>query len=290
MQENSSLTPDAINIRNGWVKEISDLTNEKSVLESQLDPIDPGKTLRIRNLLSKINNRIDELRHSYRAWLPILPLSRCPICKKLLKRSIDIVGLDGPWWDHYSPIRKESGYRDPHMIGFDGAVHQTEPTPPFSPLVKPGPQAPFIIPRILESDGVIAVLYGFKIGLNKAYVISYFSASYPKSIALVNDWGTGAYSVPTEELDSKGERCFGWNVAYNFIEDYDFELEPWIARGKLLWISEDDTDMTLQNQVATCPYLNLPGLREQMFMRDGRTWSSADVRAHIEKLENESSG
>lgn len=290
MQGNSSLTTDAINLRNVWVAEISELTSEKPALEAQLNPKDPGKTSRIRRLLSEKNGRIDELLQLYLAWLPILPFSRCPICKKQVKRSIDIVGLNGPWWDHFSPTRKESGYRDPHMIGFDGAVHQTEPTPSFYPLVKPGPQAPFVIPKILECDGVLAVLYGFKVGPNKAYAITYFSEAYPKSINLVNDWGTDTYSVPKEQLDSNGERCFGWNQAYNFIEDYDFELEPWIARGKLLWISEDDTDMTLQNQVATCPYLNLPGLREQMFMRDGRTWSSADVRAHIEKLENESSG
>jgi|GEM_PF-6395050 len=288
MQGNRQLTSQAIELRNGWVTEISELTREKSALEPQLDPKDPGKELRIRGLLSGINERIGELLRLYRDWLPVLPISRCPICKQLVKRSVDIVGLNGPWWDYYSPTRKESGYRDPHMIGFDGAVHQIEPTPPFYPLVKPGPQAPFVIPRILRNDGVFAVLYAFQVASNKAYAITYFAESYPESIALVNDWGTNTYAVPTDRLDANGARCFGWNEAYNFVEDYDFDLEPWIANKKLFWISEDDPEMALQDRVEHCPYLDVLGLREQMFIRNGRTWSSADVRAHIEKQTNES--
>jgi hypothetical protein len=286
MQRSRQLTEQAIELRNSWVTEISELTREKSALEPQLDPKDPGKAIRIRRLLSEKNERISELLQLYRAWLPVLPISRCPICKQLVKRSVDIVGLNGPWWDYYSPTRKESGYRDPHMIGFDGAVHQLEPTPPYYPLVKPGPQAPFVIPRILGIEGVFPVLFGLQVGSNRAYAITYFAESYPESISLVNDWGTHTYAVPAGRLDSDGNMCFGWNEAYNFVEDYDFDLEPWIANKKLLWISEDDREMALHNRVENCPYLDVPGLREQMFMRNGKTWSSADVRAHIEKQTN----
>jgi hypothetical protein len=75
-------------------------------------------------------------------------------------------------------------------------------------------------------------------------------------IKKVNDWGTQRYweeESPFPELLTPGQYvCLSTDP-----EEYDFDLAPWIRKGKLLWIAPDDPTFTLRSFVARCPYIDL---------------------------------
>ena len=67
------------------------------------------------------------------------------------------------------------------------------------------------------------------------------------------------------------------NAPYHELKDEaDFDLAPWLEQGQMWWIAPDDESFTLQNQVETCPYLNLPGRKQFLYVHRGRIWASGE--------------
>lgn len=221
-----------------------------------------------------MNNEIQELLESYMKGLPIRDLSRCPFTGEKVSMAIDDMGLDGLWWNYNAPKRPENKLPDT-WFALDGALKLKGEAEIAPFLCSPGPDVPFVLPRLLEFIQVKAVISTLKIGDHTAYPISYYADPMLYGEIRVNDWGTGRYwetgsMIP--ELWSPGQY-----ISLTPDEDeYDFDLEPWIKTGKLLWILPDDDSMTLHSHVYGCPYLDLPGNRRLKFIRDGFVWEDEE--------------
>ncbi len=208
----------------------------------------------------------------YEEGLPRLALSRCPHTGLVEKHSFDPYGMDGLWWNYHAPARplRERLFT---CQAITGAVRIEPPAENFPFLARPGPGAPFVIPRLLEHPQVQAVVSSLACGRHQAFCIAYFAPDEVDGVEWPNDWGAG------ERWAEGGETYGGWTEAPDFEQEWDFDLAPWIERGKLFWIAPGDRRLALQRAVHGCPYLNLAGVRSMQHVQNGRVWTAAEILA-----------
>ncbi len=199
----------------------------------------------------------------YLASLPRPAVARCPFTDVVVHHSVDTGGLDGPWWDYGWPQRPVETL-PPTFFAFTGALRLGAPLPDLERLAKPGPEAPFVVPRLLRAEGMRAVLSSLSVAGWPAWTITYFVRQAP-AIERFNDWG-----APRYWLD--GGLGVEWDSMTEDAEPLDFELAPWIDRGALLWIAPGDGDARLQSTTVGCPYLGLPGRRTFLRVQAGTAW------------------
>jgi hypothetical protein len=135
----------------------------------------------------------------------------------------------------------------------------------FPFLCKPGPEVPFVIPRILEVEGMRAVISQVPIGPHRGYAIVYFAEDPPETLERFNTWGAGSY-----------ETFAGWDSVVEDAESLDFELEPWVESGKLLWIAPGDKRLELRGEAEACPYFGLEGRRSFIRIQAGEVWDGPE--------------
>ena len=104
-----------------------------------------------------------------------------------------------------------------------------------------------------------------RIGAHQGYVVSYFSAKAAEVAPLTSEWGANHYWRGNGEPIVTAEAYETWPAP-------DFDLAPWIARGKLFWITPDDADWRLSDDLSDCPYLDLPGSKTHQHVQSGRVW------------------
>ncbi|BCB76098.1 hypothetical protein GCM10022251_56710 [Phytohabitans flavus] len=197
----------------------------------------------------------EKVTERYRELLPEVPVARCPFTDAPVWWPIDTAGLDGWFWEYPSGARRHPRTRPPTWVAMTGAMRLAEPVE-YTPFpVVPGPGAPFVVPRILGSaPEVRAVIAEVAVGRHTGWAISYFGRP-AAGTRLVNLWGGDSYPVVEDGLWT------GWERERSGVERYDFDLEPWIGTGALLWITPGDESATLRQGVDKCPYLDLPGPR-----------------------------
>ncbi len=220
--------------------------------------------------LSGMGIEIQGLLGRYLEGLPVREVSRCPFTGETLSLAIDDLGLDGLWWNFDAPKRPESTLPKT-WFALDGALKLSGKPEKAPFLCCPGPDVPFVLPRLLEYIQVKAVISTLQIGSHTAYPIVYYADPPLQGEARVNDWGTQCYwetgsLIP--ELWTPGQ----YVSLIPDTSEYDFDLEPWIKAGKLLWIAPGDLGLTLHSHVSHCPYLNLPGRRRLKYIQDGKVW------------------
>lgn len=217
--------------------------------------------------------RLEALYKEYQESVPIIPLSRCPFCQQVIHHSLDIYDLDGLWWNYRGSVRPDY-YQNtlcPHYLQISGAVHLSRPIKSIPMLVSPGPEVPFVLPRLLEKGSVRAVIYSIEVGKHQAYPIFYFTESKKHKFELFNSWGNNYYEWENEE----GKLIFDQYPTITM--NYDFQIEPWMQQRKLFWIAPGDKELKLRNDVEDCPYLNLPGCREKLYIEEGEIWSAETI-------------
>ncbi|HHQ47736.1 MAG TPA: hypothetical protein ENK19_02500 [Acidobacteria bacterium] len=199
---------------------------------------------------------------AYEAWLPRLLVSRCPLTGHTYRMAIDTGGIDGPWWDSEQPVRPAEP-RPTTWFALAGAmlINGKPPATPFTVL--PGPGAPWVCPRLLRLPGVRAVISRITVGPYPAYPIVYFSQDPHPGVRRLDTWGTHEHVAAS----SNGDPMIA--SSYPVRSDYDFDLAPWIASGRLLWIAPGDRNLELHATSDGCPFLNLPGRREPVMLRRG---------------------
>lgn len=218
-------------------------------------------------------NRVQEVNRRYRALLPDVTVARSPESGALVAWPIDVVGLDGPFWDYESPVRRPSSSRPPDWLAMTGAMRLADPVehPPFA--VVPGPEAPFVVPRILDSPDVRAVIAEVPVGTHTGWTISYFGPR-PEGVRLVNLWGTNTYRKYRET--GRG----GWDWDIPNVSNFDFELAPWLDSGKLLWLEPGDESAALREGLSGCPFVDLPGRRRITVIRNGQIQHLTSFAGH----------
>ncbi|WP_067819060.1 hypothetical protein [Nocardia inohanensis] len=192
----------------------------------------------------------------YAKALPYVPVARCPDTGEVVEYKIDTGDLDGWFWDHDNPWREHRAM-PATWLTMCGAMRLGEPVAFAKFWCEPGPGVPYVIPRILSNDGVHAVLNQISVGPHTGWAISYFGPRVTGS-PLENVWGANTYDV----YDDQGG-WLGWSEHESRVDEYDFELAPWVESGKLQWIEAEDPHVRLRSGVDGCPYLGLPGSRQK---------------------------
>ncbi|MFH1748444.1 MAG: hypothetical protein ABIG44_15530 [Planctomycetota bacterium] len=218
--------------------------------------------------------RLAQVERDYFERLPRLPMSPCPLCGRPLYRSFDPFGLDGLWWR--ADATPEEVPSCPHFCVLVGALSFGNASPSAGDFeVHPGPQAPYVIPRILELPTVIAVVGEIEmVNGYRAYPIAYFAEQRPAPEDLTAGWARPVFTYRR----TLGEG--GWRVPNDL---WDFDLLPWLQRDKLRWCEPGSKNARLSTPSPDqCPYLNLPGERQRMIVQganarpaglpDGSTW------------------
>lgn len=206
------------------------------------------------------------LRQDYFDRLPRIVMSCCPYDQKPLVRTFDPYGLDGPWWDpdaspeesppctHFCVLRGALYYNGQRPVAGDTEVH-------------PGPEVPYVVPRLLETPGMAAVIG--RIEMQNGYVaypIAYFAEKRPPVEELVPAWPRTMYLYETQ----LGEP--GWKTDE---DPWDFDLRPWLRQGKLKWCPPDSDNSTLSDEpTEKCPYLDLPGRRVRIIVHSNQSWEA----------------
>lgn len=200
--------------------------------------------------------KVTQLEKDYFDALPQVIMGCCPFDGKLLSRSFDPFGFDGPWWrsdtvlDEAPPCRHFCLTTGAVTIG-DAEVQGGD----FDAHIGPG--APYLIPRLLALPGMVAVIGRLKMDNGcTAYPISYFAEVRPSHELLGPEWRRN-YFVYT---DPAGEHR--WRLPK---DHWDFELLEAIKSRKARWCPpESDNTWINQSDAYSCPYVGLPGERRPL--------------------------
>ena len=190
------------------------------------------------------------LRAEYVAGLPRVKVARCPFTDAVVTHSLDTAGLDGLWW-RYEDVVQQAEDLPATFFALTGAVRLGEPVEDVPFLVKPGPEAPYVVPRILLHNDVRAVVSQVAVGAHTGYAVTYFADPAPPLLARVNTWGANEHWFTDE-------RGTWWDSSDEDESELDFELAPWVDSGKLRWVAPGDADGRLRTGLDGCPYVDLP--------------------------------
>jgi hypothetical protein len=214
---------------------------------------------------AQARSRMAEAVAHYVDAVPIVRLSRSPFSGAVFETSLDIFGIDGLWWAYDHDYRP---YVEPEATFFawTGALQLDGPPPRWSLKTMVGPGVPFVLPRMLEHPNVTAVASSTLIGEHIGYPIVYFASPAPHELVRVDDWGHAFHSFVREDGSPTSQHAIQHSA------EKDFELEPWLARGKLRWIAPGDLSLELRSGAEGCPYVGLEGERGRQYFQRGRSW------------------
>jgi hypothetical protein len=201
---------------------------------------------------------------SYSAHLPRLTMSCCPFDGKPLVRSFDPFGLDGLWWQ--PDASPEEVPACPHFCVLLGAVNFSGQEPRAgNSEIYPGPQVPYVIPRLLNYPGMYAVIARLRMENGYlAYPVAYFAELRPPPQELTAGWARTCHVYRT---------YMGRDEWLTPNDAWDFDLRPWLEKGKIRWCPTDSDNSVLSTELPwRCPYLNLQGARQRMVVQGNRAW------------------
>lgn len=230
--------------------------------------------------LDNLRQKLTDDRDLYRMSTPVVPLARCPYTNQVVYHSLDIYGLDGLWWDSQVPIRTVDSLPSSFFM-LTGSLSPSGGYEKAPIVVKPGPEVPYVVPEVLSTPGIKAVITTVKIGAHTAYPVFYFIEDWENAVEPMNTWGANYWSFVNADMQ------YGYNEYGVFRDDpeleideddieeedveytYDFDLKKWLDNGKLQWIQSNDPVFTLREGATGCPYLNIQGSRDFVVIYDG---------------------
>ena len=211
---------------------------------------------------SELNRTAKKLSAAYFAGLPRIPLSKCPHTGQPLVKAFDPWGVDGFWWQEGEAGSCSEPPAPPTFAVLTGALNLAGKPPLGGKTADAhvGPPMPFVIPRILDMPDMIAVISCLSMACGyKAYPIAYFTTTKPAPGTLTSTWRRTSYGW----VDETGDPATSYPT-----DPWDFELGPWIDRGKVQWIAPDDSTLQLQSGTAAkCPYVGMEGRHMRQIIR-----------------------
>lgn len=209
----------------------------------------------------ELRQEMSALETLYFDRLPRPQLSRCPFCAEPFHHSFDPWGVNGFWWQEEAGEPEDEPPTCSHFGVLQGAL-DLKGKPPmggvaFEAFVGPG--VPFVIPRVLTQDGVVAVISSLPMATGyRAYPIVYFARDPLPPGSFTNPWTRTSYSFAT------AAGGFGWRVD---TDPWDFDLTRWVDEERVMWIEPGDEQMFVHaRRDGRCPYVDLEGIREQQYI------------------------
>lgn len=204
------------------------------------------------------------VRARYVGLLPEVTVARCPDSDsdsdQIVRWAIDVWGLDGWFWEYDRPARRVPDL-PPSWLTMTGALRLAGPVADAPFTARPGPEVPYVLPRLLDQPGVRAVLAQVPVGPHTGWTVTYFGPR--PSVSLANVWGANTY--PARGVNG----VWGWDAHEPLLSQRDFDLGPWLRAGRLLWIAPGDDTARLRADPDGCPYTGLEGDRAPAFVAHG---------------------
>jgi hypothetical protein len=221
-----------------------------------------------RDLASRLWSQKESLARRYYNALPVVVMGVCPYDGIPVERKFDPFGFDGHWW--VNPVPADDKPSCVHFVAVRGAVDFQGKKPPPRPDKREtyiGPGAPFVIPRLLKLDGVVAVIgeLGMEPGY-KAYTITYFGDPLPAPEEGVPNWCEDqlVYVKANGQQEWKSDE-----------DAWDFNLFSWLKSGKLRWCVPGSNNSVLSSEPpGRCPYIGLPGTHKAQYVDEDGAWSA----------------
>lgn len=235
--------------RTDLIGRMLDLYRRRAAADVALDPV-----------RHELASDLVDLERRYARGVPRPVVSFDPISGEPFRLGIDTFGLDGFWWEVDGPQRPSDEPLPLTWYAFTGALRLREPYEDNGFTVKLGPVAPYVVPRVLQREGVVAVVSTVAVGHHDGWLVTYFAPWPHPPGKRINEWARTSYRVRTEPGP------FGWDVALDYPVEWDFDLGPWVEAGKLLWTDPADPGSPPLRGTRGCPYLGLlrPGDPEGM--------------------------
>lgn len=200
----------------------------------------------------------------YYRRLPRMTLSRCPFTGEPLVRAFDPWGMDGFWWQH-DKLRIIDEPAAPNTFQLLQGAVSLNGFPPRGGKGEAviGPDAPFVIPRIMSREGMVAVISSIAMENGyTAYPIVYYSETKPEPGSLTQGWREQTYSY----VDSAGSNS--WRIDAH---PWDFRLGPWVQSRRVRWIDPGDPQLVVQSGYwSDFPYKDLSARRERQTLIEDR--------------------
>ena len=195
--------------------------------------------------------QIEPLIEQYWSILPAAELSCCPFCDEKLFRLFDAIDLNGFWWMDRTQRPHKEPQSCPHFCLLTGAVNFNN-HPVSGGLFEslPGPDVPYVIPRILELPAMKAVISCVEMQCGyRAFAIAYFAQNPPAPKELTQSWAQKIFSFKDE----------GGNKGWDIREDaFDYALASWTKLGKLLAYAQGRL-ICSDDDMAGVEFLNIRG-------------------------------
>ncbi len=246
--------------------ERDDLLAQAAKYERELYPSDESVAEPVGAPRLKLLDAYYKILHEYGDRLPRVAFSRCPHTGQILKRALDPFGLDGPYWHADRIVEIDEPAAPLTFTVLMGALdlHGREPSEVVAEVI-PGPDIPFVVPRLLGLPGMKAVISRLKLETSDtAHVISYFSNENIPPQHLHQHWLRRDLWFPN---DAGGTSWLIQNDAW------DFDLERWIESGHVSWTDPDDLGMVLRDRKSgiQCPFVGLPGNQHPQSLNAGQS-------------------
>lgn len=226
-----------------------------------------------------------------RRRLPYVLISRCPYCDTPIWQKARIFHLrDEAWYleaDNGRKVHEES--LCPHLFCVDGVLnlngHQpTEATGSSNPgkKITLAAEAPFVKPRVLNLPTMVAVVHSLPVADRyTAYVVTYFCTQHPRQKEFCIPWARREYFDDDQELP-------GGNFTRRRSDVQEYDLRPWIERGKLFWLGPDKEDCpVVRGSADEFPYHDVPGRRRPYIINNGKVRDRPDPVETKPRIETE---
>lgn len=166
--------------------------------------------------------------------LPRVVMSCCPFDGLPLVRTFDPYGFDGPWWRPDAAPEEPPGC--PHFCLLRAAVRSAGIAAKDDSL-HVGPRDPYVIPRILELPGMIAVIGQLEMADGAiVHPIAYFAPRRPPVQQLTAHWPRSVFLYTT----ALGQHRWRFDDRAE-----DFALAPWTSRGRVRWCDPESNNERL---------------------------------------------
>jgi hypothetical protein len=225
-----------------------------------------------------------ELRFELGRRTPVVLIAICPFCGIEVWQKVGVFSLLDSLW-YQSSNNGKWVFRDskcPHLFCVDGALNlhghtPTEQGQAFLTFRKTAivmaAGVPFVKPRILTFPTMQAVVHSIPVAERyTAYPVVYFAERLPaEHISFCIPWASTGFS--------------GWHPYRNgqkigFIgkrtDRQDYELLPWIERGKLKWVDPVTEDKLVDGPPGAFPYAHITGRRHPYIIKQGEVHDFPD--------------
>lgn len=182
---------------------------------------------------SRMVEAIEPLVNSYWQWIPAVELSKCPFCRVSLAVKFDTYDLNGFWWMDRTQRPHDEPPSCEHFCLLSGALSlNDQPVKGGLFPCKPGPDKPFVYPRLLQMPAMVVVISELPMTCGyKAYPIAYYSKQPVQSRVLTQSWARKEHTFTLDDGTS------GWDIKD---DTQDFDLKFWIGSSKVLMYREGD--------------------------------------------------